>query len=245
MPIEVYLETTDDGWLLAHGPLIGAVVRGRDRAAVLAAMPGEVERLRDWYRRHGDEIEPTMESAGDVMVIEEQVGWAPIRHGDRAALFRPDLQPVTRSQLDGLLAIADYARQDLLALVRQLPDSLLDRPTDDGTAIRAILRHVGNAGEWYVSRLVQPETLPPEWANDERLPIVEFLEMEGRTALDRLHRLTDAELAAVVTQPRWTDHPDELWTARKALRRRIEHELEHLGQVEPILANMVGQHAGW
>jgi hypothetical protein len=122
----------------------------------------------------------------------------------------------------------------------EVPDADLDRPVDaDGTTIREILRHVGNAGEWYVSRLVPPETLPPEWEHDDRLPILEFLEMEGRTAVDRLRRLTDDVLAAVVTQPRWTDHPEEPWTARKALRRRIEHELEHLAQIESLLSDSV------
>lgn len=34
---------------------------------------------------------------------------------------------------------------------------------------------------------------------------------------------------------RWTSHPDEPWTARKALRRFLEHEWEHTGQVREIL----------
>ncbi len=31
--------------------------------------------------------------------------------------------------------------------------------------------HIGNAEEWYVSRLVPAETLPAEWAHDDTMPI--------------------------------------------------------------------------
>jgi rubrerythrin len=34
---------------------------------------------------------------------------------------------------------------------------------------------------------------------------------------------------------------DESWTARKAFRRFLEHEREHLGQVEEILAAYRGR----
>jgi hypothetical protein len=236
MPIAVSLEVAEDGTCLGHGPLVGCVVRGRDRADILAAMPGAVERLIAWHARHGVAVEPSVDLVGPAVVVEEQADRAPVRRGDRAALFQSDLRPVGRDELGELLALAGFARADLLALVRDLPDDVLDRPTDaERTTIRAVLRHVGNAGEWYVSRIVPPETLPPEWADDERLPITPFLEMEDRTSRERLRHLTDAELATVVTQPRWTAHPDEPWTARKALRRRIEHELEHLEQIATIL----------
>jgi hypothetical protein len=201
-------------------------------------MPDAVMRHRAWLRHHGVDVEMSVDLVGPAVVVEEQVGWAPLRRGDRAALFSVDLRPVGRAELDYLLSLFGFARDDLLEPAVAVPEADLDRPADDeGTTIRSILRHVGNVGEWYVSRLVPPETLPPEWENDDCLPILEFLEMEGRTAVDRLRRLTDDELAAVVTQPRWTDYPDEPWTARKALRRRIEHELEHLAQIETLLSS--------
>ena len=87
-----------------------------------------------------------------------------------------------------------HARADLLALVEGLPDEMLDRQQDaESWTIRRILRHVGNAEEWYVSRLAPPETLPAEWEHDDELPVFEFLAMERRTAVDRLRRLTAEE----------------------------------------------------
>ena len=60
--------------------------------------------------------------------------------------------------------------------------------------------------------------------------------MERRTAIARLRQLTEAERSQVVYPTAWTRHPDEPWTARKALRRFLEHELEHTAQVREVLA---------
>jgi hypothetical protein len=68
------------------------------------------------------------------------------------------------------------------------------------------------------------------------LPIFEFLEMERRTAITRLQQLTGDERSGLFHPTHWIAHPDETWTARKALRRALEHELEHTAQVREILA---------
>jgi uncharacterized damage-inducible protein DinB len=121
--------------------------------------------------------------------------------------------------------------------VAELPDELLDwQPDPESLTLRRILRHVGNAEEWYVSRLVPPDTLPPEWEHDEDLPIFEFLAMERRTAVERLRRLTEEERRAVVRPTAWTEHPDEEWTAHKSLRRFLEHEREHTWHVREVMA---------
>jgi hypothetical protein len=107
------------------------------------------------------------------------------------------------------------------------------------------LRHIGNAEEWYVSRIVPADTLSPEWEHDEELPLFEFLAMERRTAVERLRRLTDAERSEVFYPQGWTDHPDEPWTGRKVFRRFLEHELEHTGQVREILTAWRARLLAW
>jgi hypothetical protein len=129
-----------------------------------------------------------------------------------------------------------YVRADMLALVRDLPDDVLDwEPHPESFTIRGLLRHVGNAEKWYVSRLVDLETLPPEWSHDESLPVLEFLEMTRRTAIDQLQQLTQAERSGVFYTAHRAWEPGEPWTARKVLRRFLEHEQEHTNQVREIL----------
>ena len=231
----VYLEVTDS-LCMAHIPdLPGCTLRAPSPAEALARLPAAIRGHLAWLRRHGEPVPP----AGDPVEIEvagESHGFGPFNPGDAAALFPPDRTPITPADMEVYFRLMAHARADLLALVEPLPDDLLDRqPDPDSWAIRHILRHIGNAEEWYVSRLVPPETLPPEWEHDDELPLLDFLAMERRTAVDRLSRLTAEERSAVVYPTRWTNHPDEPWTARKALRRAVEHEREHTAQIQEML----------
>jgi predicted RNase H-like HicB family nuclease/uncharacterized damage-inducible protein DinB len=241
-----YLEIIDD-LCLAHAytygagagagvpDLPGCTLRAPSRAEALARLPAAIRDHLAWLRRHGEPV-PSTDDPVEVEVAGESHGFGPFNAGDAAALFPPDRMPVTPEEMEVYLRLMAHSRIDLLALVELLPDELLDRQGDtDPFTIRRILRHVGNAEEWYVSRLVPPEMLPAEWEHDDELPIFEFLAMEHRTAVDRLRRLTAAERAAVFYPSHWTDHPDEPWTTRKALRRAVEHEREHTGQIQEIL----------
>ncbi len=233
----VYLETAEDGRCMAHVlTLPGCIARAPSRDEALQRLPDAIGDYRAWLRCHGEPAPPG-EEAIEIEIVDESAGFGPFDRGSAAALFPPDRQPVTAEEMEGHLRLMAHARADLLALVRDLPDDALDwQPDPRSLNIRSLLRHVGNAEEWYVSRLAPAETLPPEWEHDESLPIFDFLEMERRTAVARLRQLTEAERSEVFYPIGWTDHPEEPWTARKALRRFLEHEREHIAQAREILA---------
>jgi len=232
----IYLETAPDGRCMAHVlDLPGCIARAPTRDETLARVPAAIREYHAWLRRHG-KAAPAGDEAVEVEVVGESAGGGPFDRGDTAALLPMERDPVTAEEMERYFCLMAYARADLLALVRDLPDEVLDwQPDPQSFSIRHILRHVGNAEEWYVSRIVPPETLPPEWEHDEDLPILEFLEMERRTALARLRALTEEERADVFYPAQWTRHPEEPWTARKVLRRFLEHEREHTGQVREML----------
>jgi predicted RNase H-like HicB family nuclease/uncharacterized damage-inducible protein DinB len=232
-----YLETASEGQWLAHVlALPGCVFRATSRKAALDGLPQAIREHCDWLNRHGEAVR----CAGapiQIEVAEVNTGSGPFDPGDPAALFAPDLVPVTAGEMERYFRLMDYARTDLLAVVEGLSDEVLDwQQEPDAFTIRRLLRHLGNAEEWYVSRLVPPETLPPEWEDDENLPLFEFLEMERRTTVARLRQLTEGERSEVSYPSRWTEHPEEGWTARKALRRALEHERQHTAQAERILS---------
>lgn len=238
-PHDVYLEVDKSGLCMAHVlDLPGCFVRAANEEAALTALPPAIRAYHDWLVRHGETV-PEASPPGSLRlrVVAASRGFGPFRRGDIAALFEPERQPMTRQEMKRYLRLADYTRADLLALVRPLSKALREwRPHPEAMNIRQILRHIGNSEQWYVSRLVDPETLPPQWENDADMPIFKFLAMERSTVVDRLHRLTDEELANVVFPAHFTDHPDEPWTARKALRRLLEHEREHTDHIRHILA---------
>jgi uncharacterized damage-inducible protein DinB len=233
----IYLEIADDGRCMAHVlGLPGCIVRALSRDEALRQLHDAIRDYHAWLRRH-DESAPPEEESIEIEITDESTGFGPFDPGDAAALFLPDHEPVNPGEMEHYFRLMAYSRADLLALVRDLPDGVLDwRLNPQSFSIRRLLRHVGNAEEWYVSRLVPPETLPPEWEHDEELPILEFLEMERRTAVAWLRQLTDEERSGVFYPAHWTQHPEEPWTARKVQRRFLEHEREHTAQVREILA---------
>ncbi len=232
---QVCLEIGEAGECLAHVPeLPGCIVHASTQEEALAVLPDAIRTYHAWLQAHGESTDWTEPITLDI--LETSVGFGPFQRGDKAALFATDRVPVTRAEMQVYLARAEYSRADLMLLVHNLPAQVLNwKASEEAMSVRQILRHVGDAEEWYVSRLVAPETLPPEWDRDEDLPLFEFLEMERRTAVERLCRLTDEELAQVFNPQQWTEHPEEMWTARKALRRMIEHEREHCEHICNVL----------
>jgi predicted RNase H-like HicB family nuclease/uncharacterized damage-inducible protein DinB len=231
-----------DGVCMAHVlALPGCTVRATGREEALRLLPEAIRGYHAWLSRHGEPAPPA-DAPVEVEVAGESAGFGPFDPGDAAALFPPDEEPLSREELERHIRLMGYSRGDLLALVRDLPAEALDwQPDPETFSLRRLLRHIGNAEEWYVSRLVAPETLPPEWAQDGDLPIPAFLEMERRTAVERLRQLSEEERARVHYASQWTQHPEEPWTARKALRRFLEHEREHTAQAQEILARWEGQ----
>ena len=234
---EAYLEVADDGRTMAHVlNLPGCNLRRATRESVLEDLPAAIGAYHAWMRRHGEASPPDDEPV-EIKVVGEVMGQGPFDPGDRAALFPPDREPISPEEMERYYRLMAYNRRDLLALVGQPSDELLDwRPYPGAYNLRRVLRHIGNGKQWYVSRIVPVETLPPEWEDDEGMPPFDYLEMSRRTAIERLRRLTAEERAGVFYPTVWTEHPDEPWTARKVLRRALEHEQEHTGQAREILA---------
>jgi len=240
----VYLEIAGQGTCMAHVlDLPGCMVRAGNKEDALTALPDAICDYHTWLRRHGEPV-PLEDDPVEIEVAGESRDTGPFDPGDTAALFPPDRVPITPEEMERHFQLLAYTRADLLDLVRDpstgsgqvLPDDVLDwQPDPESYSIRRLLRHIGNAEEWYVSRIVPPETLPPEWEHDEDLLIFEFLEMERRTAIARLRTLTEKERLAVFHPTHFTSHPEEPWTVRKALRRFLEHEREHTAQAREIL----------
>jgi len=238
MPVQdVYVEAGADGECMAHVlDLPGCISRGHSQEEALDRVPAAIAGYQEWLERHGERLDGPDTEPVTVRVVETIEGPVPFRHGDRAALFQPDLLPVQPEDIERYLRLSGYARADLLSAARGLPPAILRWKLDAGAmSIGEILRHVGNTEQWYVSRVVSADSLPPEWEHDHTLPLRSFFRMERSTAHQRLRQMGDRERAEVVFPTAWTSHPDEPWTARKALRRMVEHELEHTEHIHEVL----------
>lgn len=245
MNVRVCLETSPTGRCMAHMPdFPGCFSLADSRRDALANVPDAVRSYAHWLTRHGEAQELPLDI--ELRVVEEVQGYGPFDRGDKAALFTADHRPLECDEMERLLQLAGYNRADLLRTVAGLFNEELDREWLPGEpTIRQILRHIGDAEQWYISRITDPHTLPREWDDDEDLPTFDYLEMERRTAFERLRQLTEEERSAIVYPARWTSHPDEPWTARKALRRLLEHEREHYHQIRALLRGRTNATSHW
>lgn len=230
---EVFLEVGAEGVCMAHVlDLPGCFVAAAGKEQALERLP---EAIRAYYGdliHHGEPV--TMPAQIMLTVVEEQTLSGPFHPGDRAALFGPDRRPLERAEIDSYLGLAAHNRADLLALVRGLSDTILDwRPEPGAMNIRRILSHIGRGELWYSTRVMEPDGPPRDW---EAMPLRQFLNTVRDAVSVKFRELSDEQLVAVTYPPRSDGDADEPWTARKALRRMLEHEREHTSHIEEILA---------
>jgi uncharacterized damage-inducible protein DinB/predicted RNase H-like HicB family nuclease len=233
---DVYLELHPDGRAMVHVPALpGCAIGAESRDAVLLKTPGAIRAYICWLQRHGERLtgceqEPSWRLAGEAQ------GAAPFDSRGESALLPPDTEPLSAVELERHLVLADYALRDLVELTGALPEGALNwQPPGGGMTIGGILEHIARAETWYLSRLLPAGRLPPEWGTDGDLPPLEKLRRVRQAVVGAMRGLDDARLSAVHRPELWVKPPYEPWTARKSLRRLLEHELEHTGQLRELL----------
>jgi hypothetical protein len=120
-----------------------------------------------------------------------------------------------------------------LKLVSALDGEAFDwQPPENPRTIRNCLRHIGIVEWWYITRLDigLPEELPED--------VFELLHSTRETALYNLKHLSEEKRSGIY-QPRKHVDPEavvcNLWTARKILRRFVDHERLHTRYIEKVL----------
>ena len=191
----------------------------------LARMPAVIAEYLAWLHRHGEEA-PS--DTADVEVIERIVT-AP---GRGEPCFAADRIPASEEDIERALRLMSHARQELGALIGDLPEAVLDwRPAADKWSIREIVSHIASAEGYYRASLLaeQPEREPPVERFD--------LALQREHAIAHLRSLTGEQRARVFrpTWP-WREDEGEEWPVRKALRRFIYHERFHTRDIQQTLS---------
>lgn len=205
----VYVETVGDlinqKGPLAHVPALpGAAARGKTIEEAKENIRTAIVEYLQLLRNVG---EPVPRASEGIQLDFEMV---------EQTTFLTDYDALRPNEMETLLRWMAISRQELMDLIKSLPEEALNWiPEDETRSLREILNHIAEADLRYTDRLKQwPEA-----------PLYQLAATRG-VALERLRALTEAERAAV------TVHDGEEWTPRKVIRRMLEHEREHIAQLK-------------
>jgi predicted RNase H-like HicB family nuclease/uncharacterized damage-inducible protein DinB len=221
----VCLEVAGDGTCMAHVPeLMGCFAVGSTREEALERLHGAVTEYLAWLAEHGEAPALSTESEVAEMEVGEEVstpGSYPREPGDPIAFFAADREAFSYHELQTAVRLIEHARRDLLEFLRDVPEGVLHwRPGPEEWSIGETLLHMAHAEASYIARLDD---------ESERSPFPQMAAIRS-WAYHRLSRLTEAELS------RLTTHRGEQWSARKVLRRFLEHDREHTAYIRSLVA---------
>lgn len=207
--------------------LLGCIVRGPTTAEALDVTPAGIQRYLRFLKRHGENVDP--EVAITTAVAEHVMEGPWLGNGNPTGGFGPDFQPLGVHELDIYLQRMVWMLEDLIAFLRDIPleDQLAERESA-GRSISRIIEHIAESQYAYLRAILGkqdqlPAVLrglredPGSW-NEALKKLWEMMRV-------RLEAMTEGERTGTVQRGQVT------WTARRALRRILEHPWEHLMEI--------------
>ena len=234
-PYRVYVEEGQGGAMAHVAELPGCFAVGSDAAKAVGATPRAIVSFLAWLRRHREPLVPeayvSRPSVADLFVAEVRSEGAPTVAGSKAALFEFDKAEWDDEKLERTLRWLGYSRADLLSRIEGMSEAdLRSRNVAPDRTLWDTLRHVANAEYGYINRIAGPLD-DAELINDTQPSDVRERLAAIREIFERRMRAIPAGRRSEVIYPTWANRPDEPWTLPKALRRALEHELEHLSEM--------------
>lgn len=221
MQYSVTLEWDEpDVYLAWVHELPGCIAYGVSQKEALAKVPEAIERFRDWLRTAGEAIPVDQISFSTV----EKVSSAEKTSG---VLLTWDEEPLTPEDWTRIERWLQHSRHELLDVLEDMREDQLEIAARDGArTIARQLRHIATVEFMYAL-----------WTFDLRAKqgIRALLEWTRQMAVTRMRALAE-QRDQWLTVAEWagTEHP-EPWTARKAARRLVYHELWHLRSIRRLL----------
>ncbi len=206
--------------------LLGCVAVGPTTEAALAAAPDAIRAYRRFLSRHGEPV--AADAPFETRIAEHITEGDWLGNGSPYLVFGPDLQPVADEEIEIFLKRYHGLREELAAWAATQTDEQLDAPPDNGRTARGVLLHVLGASGGYLSAALgsAPGFSHLHGAAERgELGLAEALRQSGTLAADRVRATTPEERATVRQLPKGPR------TLRKALRRMLEHDWEHLAEL--------------
>jgi predicted RNase H-like HicB family nuclease len=232
MRFDIYLESGPQHkktWVYVPG-LPGCCTLAPTSDTAIEAARAAISLRLEFLRRHGDDI-PGAEPI-ELVVADHAIGGKFL--GYAQGVFPTDREPTTPDDAARQLSWAIWSREELVESARAQPRPLHVAPPAGGRSVTEMLSHVAGA-EWaYVSSNLgtlkggSAAIAAIERAGEEPWAA---LAAERDSLLERLRQMTPDELMTVTD--RGEGKPPK--SARRMLRRLLEHEWEHVQELRSRL----------
>jgi len=203
-------EAQKDYWLATIPAVMGCNASGKTRDAAIANVRRAFRAYLELLDARGVTVEHWKGLDADTFPIAES----------DSPLFPEDKEPLEEHDLRDFLHVFEVQQAALVALAGRLtPDELERNPDEHTWSVREALEHMMTTQAALLSRL-------EKWPQD---PF---------NTLQAIHRLVFQRFT--VMEPAETTGTKLIrgrpWTVRRVMRRILEHEWEHYGHVQEIIA---------
>jgi len=142
------------------------------------------------------------------------------------AFFDDDWRPLGYWDIIVAQRLLDWTRQDLLEIIAPLDERQLHKsiPTEVFGSIVGIVEHIAGAENWYFSQL------------GLALERSELLD-DPLKQIETVRNNTQEQLWKLIGDVRITENSNELWSARKVVRRTLWHERDHTQHITKLIAS--------
>lgn len=204
--------------------LLGCVATGPTTDEAVAATPDAIRAYKRFLRRHGEAMDPDEPFATRVVEHIMEGNW--LGNGSPYLIFGPDFAPVTDAEIEVYLNRLRWVCGELAEWTEiQSEGQLNAQDAEGGRPAQVMLLHViGAQGTYPASALNGAPGFSRVRSAAERgeIGLPEALRRIAALAEERVRAATAEERAAV------RELPSGKYTLRKALRRMLEHDWEHL-----------------
>jgi predicted RNase H-like HicB family nuclease len=211
--------------------LLGCFATGHTTEDALDVTPVAIKTYKEFLQKNGEPMDAGAEFTTRVAEHVTQGAW--IGYGDPESGFTPDFEPIEPADLATGLKRVSFMQHEMMTLINGLTqDEMHTFPANCHRPLYDILLHATETQQHYLTYLVgKMDALKPARAalTSDPAKIQETYGAYNQILLDRFANLSAEERAEGVP------HGKMIWTARRALRRLLEHNWEHLLEIRTRL----------
>jgi hypothetical protein len=229
MRIRLAIEDMEpDHWIAWAVDLPGCFSSAMTAQSAIANAPQKVIEYFSWLSKH-DRSLLVVEDAIETQVVETFQSFTSREDPDYIvnAFLKNDRQPLGYWDVEITLLLLTWTRQDLLAAIHSVGQDSLTAPISGEVrgSIAGIIDHIAIAENWYFGQLgcgLERADLPAD-------PFEKLMQVRVNTR---------EQLVKLIGDEHITKDSDELWSARKVLRRTLWHERDHTQHIVRLLSTL-------